>query len=516
MARAFSVPAATNVAAAPPHLDRAAFDQLAANGRTVAVHRTVLMDNLTPLGVFSAIRKEGEPSFFFESARGGPRIARYSFVGTSPSKTITDIGGKLTLHGEGRLPAGDLFQVLRAECKAANAVRPRGVPRFAGGWVGFCGWDLARGAVGLPRRRAEHEALPADGLPDAVFHRFDDVIAFDHLENKVLLIVNVEIGNDPSAAWRTAQARLDGMEGQLRRTVDMPPPPKPVERDWEPVALASALPFEEQVALAKKHLVAGDIFQVVLSRTLAMQTDATPLAIYRALAAINPSPYLLYFETSGATIVGSSPEPLLRVQDGRVHIRPLAGTRARGTTREADRTKEFDLLESEKERAEHLMLVDLSRNDVGQVAKLGSVSVDEFLVIERYAHVMHLVSHVSGELDSSFDRFDALKAGFPAGTMSGAPKRRAVEIIGEVEGNARGLYAGGLGYIDLAGDHDRAGGLDMCIAIRCLVHRNREILVRTGAGIVFDSDPEAERIETETKARSLLAAVRLAERGLRL
>ena len=277
----------------------------------------------------------------------------------------------------------------------------------------------------------------------------------------------------------------------------------------------SALAFQEQVAIAKKHLIAGDIFQVVLSRTVSIETDATPLSIYRALAAINPSPYLLYYETGGATIVGSPPEPLVRVQDGRVHIRPLAGTRSRGATVELDRSNEFELLDSEKERAEHLMLVDLARNDVGMVAALGTVSVDEYRNVERYLHVMHLVSHVSGELDVGFDRFDAFKAAFPAGTMSGAPKRRAVEIIGDLEGNARGLYAGGLGYIDLASDTPLAGGLDMCIPIRCLVHRGRQVLVRTGAGIVHDSDPEQELAETEKKGRSILAAVRLAESGLK-
>jgi anthranilate synthase component 1 len=238
------------------------------------------------------------------------------------------------------------------------------------------------------------------------------------------------------------------------------------------------------------------------------------LSVYRALRAINPSPYLFYIETSGAVVMGSSPELLVRVEDGKVHVRPIAGTRKRGATPDEDRGLELDLLDDEKERAEHLMLVDLGRNDVGQVARLGSVNVDELMTVERYSHVMHLVSHVSGDLDTSFDRFDALKAGFPAGTVSGAPKRRAVEILGELEGDARGLYAGAVGYVDLAAGA-QPGGLDTCIAIRTLVQRGKRVVARAGAGIVYDSDPKKELEETENKAKALLAAVRLAEEGLR-
>jgi anthranilate synthase component I len=495
---------------------------MAVKGTTVAVHRTLLLDGLTPVMVLAALRVEGEPCFFLESARGGPRIARFSFVGASPSKSVIDDCGSLRFHTphEDRPPPSlhgykDVFDAIRADCKASKAVRAAGLPRFAGGWVGFCGWDIARGCVGLPRRKKD-DPPPADGLPDAVYHRFDDVVAFDHVTNKIILISNVEVDERPNESWGIAQSRLDRMEELLIKATSRGwPPPAPVSQVWKAEPLPSKLSFEEQVALAKKHLALGDVFQVVLSRTVGMETDASPLSIYRALAAINPSPYLLYFETDGATVLGASPEALVRVQDGRVHIRPLAGTRARGETFDKDRTAEFDLLDSEKERAEHLMLVDLARNDVGMVSRLGTVSLDEYHAIERYLHVMHLTSHVSGQLDPRFDRFDALRAAFPAGTMSGAPKRRAVEIIGELEGSARGLYAGGLGYIDLGGDNaTSAGGLDICIAIRCLVHRGRRVLVRTGAGIVYDSDPTLELQETEHKANSLLAAVRLAEMGL--
>jgi anthranilate synthase component 1 len=370
----------------------------------------------------------------------------------------------------------------------------------------------------LKRRRLD-DPPPVDGLPDALFHRFDNVVAFDHLRGTVVLIANVEIGDRPQEAWKLSQAHLDYMEERLALgAASGLARPAPVSRRSEIKSFRPRGHYEDSVRLAKKHIVAGDAFQIVLSRGLELETEAQPLSVYRALRAINPSPYLFYLETSGAAIMGSSPELLVRVEAGRVHVRPIAGTRARGSTPELDRALELELLEDEKERAEHLMLVDLGRNDVGQVAKLGTVSVDDLMTVERYSHVMHLVSHVSGELDPAFDRFDALKGGFPAGTVSGAPKRRAVELISDLEGDSRGLYAGAVGYVDLAGfskPGGLTGGLDTCIAIRTLVQRGKRVLARAGAGIVFDSEPEKEFEETEAKARALFAAVRLAEEGLR-
>jgi anthranilate synthase component 1 len=318
-------------------------------------------------------------------------------------------------------------------------------------------------------------------------------------------------GDGADAAWRSSQARLDALERILAEAAGSGlARPKPVKSRKDPRALAPREEFEEAVRRAKKHIVLGDVFQCVLSRSVELETDASAVAIYRALRAINPSPYLFYLELDGGkTVMGASPELLVRVEDGRVHVRPIAGTRARGATEAEDRALELELLEDEKERAEHLMLVDLGRNDVGRVARLGSVAVDELMTIERYSHVMHLVSHVSGELDPGFDRFDALAAGFPAGTVSGAPKRRAVELIDELEPGPRGLYAGAVGYADLA------GGLDTCIAIRTLVHEKGKVIARAGAGIVHQSDPAREFEETEQKARALLESVRLAEQGLR-
>lgn len=503
-----------------PRLEREDFDRLAAKGVTIAVHRTALLDGLTPVAALTALRRDGEPSFLLESAAGGERIARFSFLGAAPQSTVHDRAGNVmfTPASAGKGHDGDVLHAIRRQCQGVKAVRPDGLPRFAGGWVGFCGWDLARAGVGLRRRRLD-DPQPADGLPDALFHRFDDVVAFDHLRGTVVLIANVEVGERPGEAWKLAQNRLDYMEERLAfGAASGLARPAPVTRRSEIKPLRPRAHYEDAVRIAKKHIVAGDVFQIVLSRALELETEAQPLSVYRALRAINPSPYLFYVETSGAAVMGSSPELLVRVEAGRVHVRPIAGTRARGATPELDRALELELLEDEKERAEHLMLVDLGRNDVGQIAKLGSVSVDELMTVERYSHVMHLVSHVSGELDPAFDRFDALKAGFPAGTVSGAPKRRAIELIGDLEGDARGLYAGTVGYVDLAALNKPGGlpgGLDTCIAIRTLVQRGKKVLARAGAGIVHDSDPSKEFEETEAKARALFAAVRLAEEGLR-
>jgi anthranilate synthase component 1 len=499
-----------------PRLEREEFDKLAAKGTTLAVFRTALLDGLTPVAALISLRREGEPCFLLESATGGERIARFSFLGSSPTATIHDRAGNVMFQpaGLGKGHSGDVLHAIRRACQGVKAVRPVGLPRFAGGWVGFLGWDMARAAVGLKRRRLD-DPQPADGLPDAIFHRFDDVVAFDHLRGTVVLVVNVDVGERKDEAWKLAQSRLDYMEERLAQgAASGLARPAPVARRSDIKPIKGKTPFEDQVLQAKKHIVAGDVFQVVLSRGLEVETDAQPLSVYRALRAINPSPYLFYIETSGAVVMGSSPELLVRVESGKVHVRPIAGTRPRGAEPEADRALELDLLDDEKERAEHLMLVDLGRNDVGQVARIGTVSVDELMTIERYSHVMHLVSHVSGELDTSYDRFDALKAGFPAGTVSGAPKRRAVELIADLEGDARGLYAGAVGYVDLAAG-DQPGGLDTCIAIRTLVQRGRKVLARAGAGIVYDSDPKKEFEETENKAKALLAAVRLAEEGLR-
>ncbi len=499
-----------------PRLEREEFDKLAAKGTTLAVFRTALLDGLTPVAALISLRREGEPCFLLESATGGEKIARFSFLGSSPTATIHDRAGNVMFQPAalGRGHSGDVLHAIRRACQGVKAVRPAGLPRFAGGWVGFLGWDMARAAVGLKRRRLD-DPQPADGLPDAIFHRFDDVVAFDHLRGTVVLVANVEVGERKDEAWKLAQSRLDFMEERLAHgAASGLARPAPVARRSDIKPLKGKTSFEEQVLQAKKHIVAGDVFQVVLSRGLEVETDAQPLSVYRALRAINPSPYLFYIETSGAVVMGSSPELLVRVEAGKGHVRPIAGTRPRGAGPEEDRALELDLLDDEKERAEHLMLVDLGRNDVGQVARIGTVSVDELMTIERYSHVMHLVSHVSGELDTSYDRFDALKAGFPAGTVSGAPKRRAVELIADLEGDSRGLYAGAVGYVDLAAG-DQPGGLDTCIAIRTLVQRGRRVLARAGAGIVYDSDPKKEFEETENKAKALLAAVRLAEEGLR-
>jgi anthranilate synthase component 1 len=502
-----------------PSLKLDEFDRLAAPGVTVAVHRTVLLDGLTAVGALEALRGAGSPCFLLESATGGERIGRYSFLGFGPTAELSDRGGKLRYAtraiGEQtrELPLEgnpkDILDALRGSLAKVKVARPSGLPRFGGGWVGFCGWDIGRGLLGLPRRA---DGDRPDGLPDALFYLFHRAVAFDHLRGTVTLIDCATVDAEGSAtAWRSAQARLDTLERILAEAAGQGlARPKPVKTKYEPKPLSTREQYEESVRRAKQHIVAGDVFQTVLSRSVELQTDASALSIYRALRAINPSPYLFYLELDGGTtVMGASPELLVRVEDGKVAVRPIAGTRRRGETEAQDRALELELLEDEKERAEHTMLVDLGRNDVGRVAKLGTVSVDELMTVERYSHVMHLVSHVSGQLDPQFDRFDAFAAGFPAGTVSGAPKRRAVELIDELEG-ARGLYAGAVGYADLA------GGLDTCIAIRTLVHSKGKVIARAGAGIVHDSTPDREFEETQEKSRALLEAVRLAEQGLRV
>jgi anthranilate synthase component 1 len=506
------------VSAIPSSLKREDYDRLAATGVTVAVHRTVLLDGLTAVGALEALRGAGSPCFLLESATGGERIGRYSFLGFGPTAELCDRGGILALRtraiGEpprdAKLPGEprDVLDALRRLTAPVKTARAPGLPRFTGGWVGFLGWDVGRGLIGLPRKPGDRP----DGLPDALFYQFSRAVAFDHLRGTVTLIDGATVGPEGAdAAWRAAQGRLDTLERILTEAAGAGlARPKPTKTRREPRPLIEREAFEEAVVRAKKHIVAGDVFQAVLSRAVELETDASAVAIYRALRAINPSPYLFYLELDGGTtVMGASPELLVRVEDGRVHIRPIAGTRKRGETEAQDRALELELLEDEKERAEHTMLVDLGRNDVGRVAKLGTVSVDELMTVERYSHVMHLVSHISGELDSRFDRFDALAAGFPAGTVSGAPKKRAIELIDELEGE-RGLYAGAVGYVDLG------AGLDTCIAIRTLVHRQGKVIARAGAGIVHGSEPAREFEETEAKARALLEAVRLAEQGLRV
>jgi anthranilate synthase component I len=470
--------------------------------------RELLADSLTPLGVYRRLASISPVRFLFESVAGGERVSRFSFLGAGPREIYRLYPDRLEVERGGRrtdlpgLPLEALRGVL-AGVTAAPGPIPFAIP-FTGGLVGSFGYDLARLVERLPNR-------PADpfGLPVALLARFDTVVIFDHARQRVLAVANEIEGEVTVAEAERQLARLtrvltgDAPGGG----VALPGLPAGASRP-----LAQATPsldgtaFQAAVRRAQEHIVAGDIFQVVLARRWTVPRRVEPLALYRALRLVNPSPYMVLLELPEVALVGASPEMLVRKAGRHLETRPIAGTRPRGVDEAGDRLLAEDLLADPKERAEHVMLVDLGRNDLGRVAAPGSVRVPTFLEVERYSHVMHLVSSVVAELRPGRDSLDALLACFPAGTVSGAPKIRAMEIIDDLEPEARGPYAGAVGYLSYSGD------LDTCIAIRTLVVREGETSVTAGAGIVADSDPAAEERETENKAAALLAAVALAER----
>lgn len=468
----------------------------------VAHVRELLADALTPLAACQRLAAISPVRFLFESVTGGEQVARWSFLGAGPRHLLRLWPDRLevTTAGHTEVRIGDPLALLRAELAAVRA--PAGELPFSGGFVGTFGFDLVRAVERLPGR-------PTDpwGLPIAILGRFDEVVVFDHAEQRILLVAH-EIAGERDAAG--AEAALDRLEaalaaGEAARPLRLPAGPPPPA----PLAVTPDGPaFRAAVERARAQIAAGEIFQVVLARRFRVRSEVAPLALYRALRRINPSPYMVLLELPEVALVGASPEALVTKTGRRVVTRPIAGTRRRGGDAEADAVLAAELLADPKERAEHVMLVDLGRNDLGRVCRPGSVRVASFLAVERYSHVMHLVSSVEGELAEGRDALDVLLATFPAGTVSGAPKLRAIEILDALEPESRGLYAGATGYLSFAGD------LDACITIRTLVARatagGREISVTAGAGIVADSDPAAEQAETENKAAALLAAVALA------
>jgi anthranilate synthase component 1 len=395
---------------------------------------------------------------------------------------------------DGRL-AGDLFTELRARVGRTTAEVP-GLPRFTGGAVGYLTYDAIRLFEKIPDRH------PAGTLPLASFSFYRSLVAIDHVRQRLVLIANAEPGR--RAAYDDAQEVLAGFERDLRRPMSLPAPASP-RGERAAAHLGDPEIYRQAVRRAQEHIGAGDIFQVVLSRQQTVPCDVDPFTVYRALRMVNPSPYMYFLRDGERAVAGASPEMLVRVENGRAETRPLAGTRPRGATEEEDVRLERELLADVKERAEHLMLVDLGRNDLGRVCRFKSIHVPEFMQVERYSHVMHIMSSVVGDLAPGKDALDALAASFPAGTLSGAPKIRAMEIIDDLEPARRGLYGGSLGYLDLRGN------LDFCIAIRTLVLENGRATVQAGAGIVADSDPQTEVLETEAKASAVMSALRLAE-----
>jgi anthranilate synthase component 1 len=470
-----------------------------------------MADTITPVGAFSQVVAD-EPGFLFESVEGGDRWGRYSFVGRRPLATILSRAGEVESSGEMELPdegraRPGILGALDGLLSAFGAPLVEGLPPLHSGFVGYLGYDVVREVERLS------DVPPDDlGFPDASMFLIGQLCAFDHWRQRVVLVENVPVApgtssGDLDAAYDLASLRLDELAADLFRPLSQPPLPVAKSNDVWPDVTRTMTPhsYEQAVAIAKEHITQGDIFQVVLSQRFDFALDADPFDVYRVLRQVNPSPYLYFLRTEACTVVGSSPEPMVRVRDGTVTSRPIAGTRRRGTTEEDDRRLAAELVEHPKEAAEHIMLVDLARNDVGRVVKFRTEKVDELMTLERYSTVMHLTSQVSGELAEGKGPIDVLRATIPAGTLSGAPKVRAMQLIDELEVTKRGVYGGVVGYLDLSGN------LDTAIAIRTMVVApDGRASVQAGAGIVADSDPADEQAECESKASTILSAVRAA------
>ena len=488
------------------------FTELARRGTFVPVVREIMADLLTPVSAFIKIAEHSDYAFLFESVEGGEQVARYSFLGKDPFLVLRGRNRGTTIDRSGVTSVLDepFVDVLRGLLAEFRAPFVPGLPRFTGGAVGFVGYDASaifEPALDAAWRKAGWVASQGSE-DDAGFMLFDTVLAFDHVKHRILIIANARVtaDEDLEALYQFAGAKIDFLQKELERGLSQP------ERSaGEPPAVVSNMTkeaFEAGVRTIKERIAAGDIYQAVLSQRFEADVHADPFTVYRALRHVNPSPYMYFIRMGELAIVGSSPEMLVRVESGRVETHPIAGTRPRGANEEEDLRFAEELRRNEKERAEHVMLVDLGRNDLGHVCDFGSIRVPQYMSLERYSHVMHLVSTVEGRLAADHDHLDALVACFPAGTVSGAPKIRAMEILSELEPTRRDIYAGAVGYVDFAGN------LDFCIAIRTITIRKGRARVQAGAGIVADSHPSAEYEETRDKAKALLQAIAMAEAGL--
>ncbi|MGQ9661915.1 MAG: anthranilate synthase component I [Kiritimatiellia bacterium] len=476
--------------------DASTYERLAGSYDVVPVYREILADLETPVSVLQ--RFADRPNvFLLESMEGGEKWGRYSFVGVEPHILFE------ADHTHG--PNGQLEQ-LRNVYRGLRVAEVPGLPRFFGGAVGYIGYEAVGEFERLPLPKASASSIK----PRSRFLKADQLVVFDNIRHTVKIVISTQPRqfSSPSAAYRDALARIERIAAIFHEA-----PPRPATPSGVPVRFESNTTPDSYMATverAKKYIYAGDVIQVVLSQRFTARTAIPPLQLYRALRLLNPSPYTFFLKIGEQTLVGSSPEVMVRLTGNRVELRPIAGTRPRGTTEQEDRRLADELLSDEKERAEHVMLVDLGRNDVGRIAEPGSVQVTEFMVIERYSHVMHIVSHVQGILRKTFDAYDVIRATFPAGTLTGAPKIRAMEIIHELEPEPRGVYGGAVGYVSYNGN------MDLAITIRTLDVTGETVCVQAGAGIVYDSDPETEFKETCHKARALQRAVEMAASGLEI
>ncbi len=465
--------------------------KLGKEGNLVPVYREIVADLETPVSAFLKINSNGN-SFLLESVEGGERLARYSFIGTDPYKIITTKPEDKT----------DPLPLVAAELNKYRVVPVSGLPKFCGGAVGYMSYETVTRFEKLP-------SPPRDNLdvPESLFMFTNTVLIFDHVTHKIKVLSHARLDGDTEKAYGQAVERIENLIDRLNQPLpNRPSRPAPFA-SGNLTSNFTREGFENAVRKIKEYITAGEAIQVVLSQRLSQPTSADPFEIYRALRSINPSPYMFYLDLKDFYIIGASPEILVRVENGTVATRPLAGTRPRGSTPEEDTRLERELKTDEKERAEHIMLVDLGRNDIGRVSEPGTVEVSDLMDIERYSHVMHLVTHVQGKLQKGMTTFDALRACFPAGTVSGAPKIRAMEIIAEFEPEKRGPYAGAVGYFSYNGN------MDMAIAIRTMVLKQGIASVQAGGGIVYDSVPALEYEESMNKARVLLKAIAQAEQS---
>lgn len=498
--------------------DLNSFSKLAAQYDFVPVYRTLLGDTLTPVSAFAAF-DSGGPSCLFESVIGGEKVGRYSFLAADPIKRVCATGNNLTVVDGDTPPvttsASDPLAQLREHLQTTVAPIDS-LPPFIGGAIGYAGYDVVRYVEDLPNAPADDR-----GLPDLDFSFYHSMCIFDHVGKTITLVTLADgKGAEPQSSYAAANQRLDAMTAKLSSPPKFALAQLPDSGASEPAKSGQSIPdqsaksleitsnfsrqaFCDAVRKCVGYIHAGDIFQVVPSQRFSIQTDVQPLEIYRSLRVINPSPFMFFVRTGDAVLVGCSPEIMCRVADRVVTVRPLAGTRRRGKNEAEDRALQAELLSDPKERAEHVMLVDLGRNDVGRVAKYGTVELTEVMVVERYSHVMHISSEVQGVLRDELDAFDAIKACLPAGTVSGAPKVRAMEVIDEIEPHRRGPYGGAVGYFDYRGN------MDTCIALRTMVIKDGVVHVQAGCGVVADSDPDAEYEETVNKAKALIHAIEI-------
>lgn len=493
-------------------------EELAKKGNLVPVYCELPADLETPVSVYLKLQDEG-PSFLLESITGGKQVARYSFIGVRPCMVMSVANNQVTIQKDGRVRSvplsegQDPLSLLKKEMAAYHPITIPGLPRFSGGAVGFLGYDAVRRFERIPATAKDDLSLP-----EAAFMLSDTLVAFDHVCQKIIIMVQAKLESNLKTAYRRATARIDEIIARLNAPapdVDVKSLDYSSQKKSNPGKFTSNFSQEEFEAIveqAKEHIYAGDVFQVVLSQRLSGKTSALPFDIYRSLRQLNPSPYMVFMRFPGGLgtpplhVIASSPEMHVRLENGIAEVRPIAGTRPRGKDTVEDNNFAEEMLNDEKERAEHIMLVDLERNDLGRVCEYGSVKVDNIMAVERYSHVMHLVSNVHGKLQEGKDAFDLLRATFPAGTVSGAPKVRAMELIEELEKNRRGIYAGAVGYIGYDGN------MDSCIAIRTMIMQGDQVHIQAGAGIVADSIPGKEFEETYHKAQALSESVLLAEK----